>query len=149
MMVRYFVIFCMFVFCLFVIPAESQMARFKHADRNKDGRVDRKEKVMENRWENAHQHGDANTGGKGVYSAGEKPETPAAKVDTSLEKKFDSNGDGWMNAYENNELLKYKYRMVQANGRTRVETDAEKLYDTNNDGYINIEEAEVMKEDLR
>lgn len=107
------------------------VARFKHADRNKDGVVDQKEMKMEHAWEHRHWIKER------------------AKVNTPLETKYDTNGDGWLEPSERKELLKDKYELIKTNGKAKVDTATEAEYDTNKDGIIDAKEAELMFKDIK
>ena len=119
-------------------PAE---ARFQHADRNKDGVVDKKEMHMEKQWENRQ----------------------SAKVNTWWERRADSNGDGVVDA---NELAAWKQltkerldlnndgiidaqerRLSWRHARARVNTALEKKYDANSDGWLEPAEVKELLKD--
>jgi Ca2+-binding EF-hand superfamily protein len=106
-------------------------AKFRHADRNKDGVVDKKEMRMEKAWEHRHWIKER------------------SKVNTPLEAKYDQNGDGWLEPYEVKEMLKDKYELIKTHGKAKVDTAIEAEYDTNNDGIIDEKEAEALIEDIK
>ena len=157
--------------------------KFKHADKNKDGVVDKKEMHTEKKWEQK-QHSNVNTwwekradtngDGKvdaseaaawkklekerldlnndGVIDAKERRLSwrhARSRVNTALEKKYDANGDGWLEPAEVKEMLKDKYTLIKTHGKAKVDTDLEAEYDTNGDGVIDANEAEVMKQDTQ
>jgi len=157
--------------------------RVKHADRNQDGVVDKKEIHMEKQWEQKQRaqvnswwerRADTNNDGKvdsnelsawkqltkeridlnndGVIDAKEKRLSwrhARSRVNTSLEKKYDANGDGWLEPAEVKELLKDRYALVKTKGKAKVDTAIEEEYDTNEDGVIDAGEAAAMKEDTQ
>ena len=71
-----------------------------------------------------------------------------AKVDTELEKKYDSNSNGLLEGKEAQELLKDRLRIISTDGRAKVDSIIEREYDANNDGVIDKEEAETIKDAL-
>jgi len=170
--------------CVFLVShAKAGMTKqeFKHADKNKDGTVDKKEYKMKqqqeeklrkvnNWWEKR-----ADTNGDGVVSSDElsswkKLEKEKidlngdgtidakeqrmcwaharSRVNTDVEKKYDANGDGWLEPSEVKQLLQDKQTLIKTNGKAKVDTQIENEYDTNNDGVIDASEAGALKEDL-
>jgi hypothetical protein len=117
-------------------PAKAQKAM--HADKNKDGRVDKKEMRMEKKWE----HGQR------------------AKVNTWWEKKADTNGDGTMSQEERDAWKKLEKERIDLNndgvidakerrlcwrhGRSKVNTKIERQFDANGDGWFQPEEVKAM-----
>jgi len=158
-------------------------ARFRHADRNKDGVVDKKEIRMEKNWEhkqsskvNTWWEKRADTNGDGKVDVGELDawkkltkeridlngdgEIDAkerrlcwrharSKVNTAIEQKYDTNGDGWLEPSEVKEMLKDKHELIKTHGKAKVDTATEAEYDTNKDGIIDTKEAELMFEDVK
>lgn len=100
--------------------------RLEHADRNKDGVIDKKEWKMEKEYEKSQRF----------------------KVDTPLERKYDTDHDGWIEPDEKRKLLEDKYALVKTNGKAKVDTAIEAKYDTNSDGIIDIKEGQLLKQDL-
>jgi Ca2+-binding EF-hand superfamily protein len=92
-------------------------------DLNNDGTIDAKERRLS--WRHAR-----------------------SKVNTDLEKKYDANGDGWLETAEVKQLLQDRYILIKTHGKAKVNSALEEEYDTNNDGVIDPAEAEVMKDDL-
>ncbi|HAZ09570.1 MAG: hypothetical protein A2047_01880 [Omnitrophica bacterium GWA2_41_15] len=92
-------------------------------DLNKDGKIDQKEKRK--CWRHAK-----------------------SKVNTAVEKKYDSNQDGWLQESEVKEMLKDKHELIKTKGKAKADTEVEKEYDVNKDGVIDSNEAEFMKEDV-
>ena len=107
------------------------VARFKHADRNKDGVVDQKEMKMERKWERKQWM------------------KSKAKVNNPVEVKYDKNGDGFLEPAEMKEMLKDKHELIRTNGKAKVDTATEAEYDTNKDGIIDAKEAELMFKDIK
>ncbi len=99
-------------------------ARFRHADRNKDGRIGPREAVAEKRFE------------RKVKS----------KVNTPAEKAHDTDGDGWINGEEAKEMLRDRLRIINTHGRARVNTPLEAEFDADGDGVIDREEAQAIRD---
>lgn len=74
--------------------------------------------------------------------------TDRTKVGSPVEKKYDTNGDGWIDPAEAKVILKNKQAEVKTQGQAKVETAVEKGYDTNKNGVISREEADAMEDDL-
>jgi Ca2+-binding EF-hand superfamily protein len=157
--------------------------KYKHADKNKDGVVDKKEMHMEKQWEqkqrskvNTRWEKKADTNGDGIVDANEASaweklekeqldlnndgiidakekrlywQHSRAKVNTAIEKKYDANGDGWLEPAEAKEMLKDKQVLIKTHGKAKVDTALEAEYDTNGDGVIDAKEAEAMKQDTQ
>jgi Ca2+-binding EF-hand superfamily protein len=119
----------------------------KRADTNGDGVVDATELTQWKQLEKEH----IDLNNDGVIDAKERRLSwrhAKARVNTDLERKYDLNGDGWLEPNEVKELLKDKHALIATNGQAKVDTEIEKEYDTNNDGIIDKTEAEAMKEDV-
>jgi hypothetical protein len=113
-----------FFFCVSPLFAQvTRQQRFEHADRNDDGKVDRKEIKMEKAWEAKHRN----------------------KVNTSVEKKYDANADGWLEPAETREMLKDKQALIETSGKAKVDSPIEAEYDANKDGVIDSVEAVALK----
>jgi len=162
MRIKFFMGFAL-ALALFVSLASASWAqvpeRVKHADRNKDGVVDRKEIVMENKWEHK-QRAKVNTPAEkkldvdhdGVVEPKEARlgwKKARAKVNTPIEQKYDKNGNGWLEPDEAREMLRDKMLLIKTNGKAKVDTELEAKYDTNKDGILDPDEAAVMEEDLK
>ena len=157
MLKKIFLFFLCLVFAWLVchFDALAQPApRIKHADRNKDGRVDRKEWHMEKEWERnwktlESQRLDLN--GDGVISPKERRRCWAharSRVNTALEAKYDTNNDGWLQPEETKEFLQDRQALIKTEGKAQVDSSIEEEYDTDGDGIIDAQEAEALKEDL-
>ena len=121
------------------VPAKSE--RLKHADRNKDGIVDKKERHMEKEWEHKQR----------------------SKVNTWWEKRADTNHDGTV---DSNELAAWKKltkeridlnqdgvidakekRLSWRHAFARVNTPLEQKYDKNGDGWLEPGEIRELLKD--
>jgi hypothetical protein len=119
----------------------SRAAKLKHADKNKDGVVDRKEMHMEKAWE--HKQG--------------------AKVNTWWERRADTNNDGVVDSTELSSWKQFEKESLDLNNdgvvdakerrlcwkhaRSRVNTALEQKYDKNGDGWLEPAEAKEMLKD--
>ena len=167
------IVLFVFSFLLFSVNADAQRgARARHADRNKDGTIDRKEWNMEKQWEHKQRtKKKADADGDGTVSATERYEwkeqvrerldtdddgtissderkAGRAVVNTAKEKAYDANDDGYLDEDEIEDMREANKAMIKSKGKAKVDTDTEETYDANDDGVINKEEAEVMKEAL-
>lgn len=116
------------------------------ADTNKDGKVDATELAA---WKTLQKER-IDTDGDGVISPKERRLSwrhARSKVNSELEKKYDANGDGWLETAEVKTMLQDKATLVKTQGKARVDSAIEKEYDADNDGIISTQEAEVMRED--
>jgi Ca2+-binding EF-hand superfamily protein len=148
------VIFLVCAFSLFAEPVTRQQ-KFEHADRNDDGKVDRKEMKIEKGWEREQRSkvdkpweikADANK--DGIVDAQEKHAFnihTRAMVNTPIEKKYDVNSDGWLEPSEIREMLKDKHAIITTQGKAKVDSPIEEAYDTNKDGVIDSSEAIALK----
>lgn len=116
-------------------------ARFEHADRNDDGRVDRKEKKMEKDWElkqrsrvNNPWEERADTDNDGRV---EKAEARAWK--DSVKERIDLNDDGIIDDRER--------RMSWRHGKAKVNNPVEAKYDADNNGWLEPAEVKQMLQD--
>lgn len=119
----------------------------EQADSDKDGAVSAEERL---RWkEQERQRLDLNN--DGVIDAKEKGLSwrhGRAKVNTPLEKQYDANNDGFLQAEEAKAFLKARQEIIATAGKAKVDSPWEKKYDENNDNIIDQNEVEKMKEDL-
>jgi Ca2+-binding EF-hand superfamily protein len=69
-------------------------------------------------------------------------------VNTDLEKKYDANGDGYLDWVEAQALLRDRLRIIETDGRAIVNTDLEREFDADGDGVIDREEAEGIRDVL-
>ncbi len=176
-MKKLLVVFFSLVFLAGIAEAGPKEARLKHADKNKDGVIDKDEinawkteKRKVNTWwkkradtnndgtvdENelaawkklAREKMDLN--GDGVIDPKEKRmcwRHAKSKANTKIEKQYDANGDGWLEESEVKAMLKAKHEMIKTKGKAKADTVIEKEYDANKDGMIDSEEAKTMEED--
>jgi Ca2+-binding EF-hand superfamily protein len=116
-------------------------ARFRHADRNKDGAIDEKESRMERKWELQHR----------------------SKVNRWWEKRADTNGDGRVDPDELSAWKKLEKERIDLNkdgvidagerrlcwrhARSKVNNILEKRYDKNNNGWLEEDEVKEMLKD--
>ena len=122
------VFFCLLVFVLvFTVSASAKGKKFKHADKNKDGVVDKKEWKMQKKWEHRQR----------------------SRVNNKFERKYDADGDGWLEPSEAKKLLEDKWQLIKTEGKAKVDCPIEAEYDINSNGIIDYEEAQAMKEDLQ
>jgi len=158
----------------FARPKPGQVARFKHADRNKDGKVTVRELKKEKQWErkkksevNTKWEAKADTNDDGVVQPGEahKAKTIAyiknkSDVNRKWEAKADTDKNGKVSAKE---LRAYHHAVMDKNGdgkidkkertaywtqrKAKVNTEVEKKYDINSNGYIDGDEAKEMLRD--
>ena len=145
MLRRFFIILIILFMVSFVLQldalAQKKGPKFRHADRNKDGTVDKKEMHMEKKWE-------------------QKQKT---KVHTWWEKRADTNNDGRVDADELATWKKLKKeridlnndgtidakerRLCWRNARSRVNTPLEKKYDEDSDGWLEPAEVKELLKD--
>ncbi|MCF7874172.1 MAG: hypothetical protein K9L84_04525 [Candidatus Omnitrophica bacterium] len=135
----------------------SRRVKFKHADKNKDGVIDKKEIHMEKKWENKQRikhkkkwKAKADKNKDGVVDKKERViiwKQRHFKVNNPLEKKYDLNSDGWLSSSETKEL-KDKRAIIKTNGKAKVDTNIEEYYDSDGDGVISAKEAKQLNQDL-
>ncbi len=114
------------------------------ADANKDGRVDRAEL-------HTYHLGVMDADHNGVITPAERKIHWAGKhavVNTAAEKKYDTNGDGYLSWEEGREMLKDRVAIIQTHGRAIVNNELEMEFDTNKDGVIDRTEAAQLKDAL-
>jgi hypothetical protein len=112
----------------------TQEVKFEHADRNDDGKVDRKEMKMERRFE--------------TEKRSSWHQTKSA-VNTPVEHKYDANGDGVLEPAEAKQMLQDKHTLISTQGKAKVDSALEARYDTNKDGVIDSSEAGALQADLK
>ncbi len=122
--------------------SEVDKAWEEKADKNDDGTVGKME-LKQHRAKVMDKNGDG-TVDKVERKAWWKKRR--SKANTALEKKFDADGDGYINGDEAKTLLRAKLRRINASGKARVDSDIEEEFDANGDGYLSREEAKAMKE---
>jgi hypothetical protein len=113
----------------------------KYADKNNDGKVD----AVELRAFHLVQL-DAN--GDGVIVLAERRLYWAQKraiVNTDLERKYDTNGDGYLSWDEAREYLRDRLRVIETDGRAIVNNDLETEFDADGDGILSRAEAAKLK----
>jgi hypothetical protein len=69
-------------------------------------------------------------------------------VNTEAEKKYDANGDGYLEWPEAQAFLKDRLTIISSDGKAIVNTDIEREFDDNDDGVIDAIEAVRLKEVL-
>ena len=135
------VLACLVSLVLAQPPKPPKVVKFKHADRNKDGTVDKKEMQVEKKWEQKQR----------------------SKVNTWWEKRADTNSDGKVSADELSSWKKLEKERIDLNndgvidakerrlcwrhGRSRVNTALEQKYDTNSDGWLEPAEVKELLKD--
>jgi Ca2+-binding EF-hand superfamily protein len=120
-------------------PKKGPKPKFRHTDRNKDGRVDRKEMRMQKKWEKKQRaekvktwwHKRADTDGDGKLNAQER-----AAWKTLTKERIDLDGDGVISPKER--------RLCWRHARSRVNTALEKKYDANDNGWLEPEEVKEL-----
>ncbi|MDP7247959.1 MAG: hypothetical protein QGF00_00010 [Planctomycetota bacterium] len=123
-------------------PKERAKARSKHYLKN-NSEVDKK-------WEaRADKNNDGTVGGRELANARKHLWKSNHKVNTSVEKKYDANGNGYLSPVEAKELLKDRLRLVRTHGRAKVNTPLEREFDANKDGIIDRKEAEAIKDAIK
>jgi len=144
--------------CVSVSEARPRgVKKLKHADRNRDGRVDKKEWKMEKKWEHKQRE-------KAGERAKEKWEhKKPAEVKNWWHKRADANNDGVVDSTERSAWKKLSKERIDLNndgvidpkerrlswrhGRSRVNTAVEKKYDANSDGWLGPDEVKEMLKD--
>ncbi|MFH1506834.1 MAG: hypothetical protein ABIG46_00180 [Candidatus Omnitrophota bacterium] len=136
------------VFLTLAMAKNDTYDKYRHADKNKDGVVDKKEYKMNKDWQKKNK--DKNK--DGIIDAKEKRLSSwmhnRARVNTKAEALYDKNNDGYIEASEVRQMLQNKYALVKSKGSAKVDSAVERVYDINNDGIIDAVEAEVLLEDI-
>lgn len=113
----------------------------KDADKNDDGKVD----AVELR---AFHISKLDANGDGHVDPAERRLYWTKKwrvVDTAIEKKYDKDGDGFLDWTEAREMLKDRLVLIQTDGKAKVDTDIELEFDANGDGVIDKAEAPALR----
>lgn len=112
-----------------------------HADTDKDGKVSRSEL-------HAYHLGKLDSDHNGVITLDERKAHwihNHAVVRSPSEKRYDTNGDGYLNWEEGREYLKDRIRVINTEGRAIVNNDIELEFDVDKDGVIDRAEAANIK----
>ncbi len=115
--------------------------KFRHADRNNDGTVDRTERTMERNWE-LNKRSNVNTKWEEKADTDQDGKVSATEAETWKQEKqaaTDLNGDGVIDS--NEKLVSFKQ------ARSRVNTAVETKYDADGDGWISCDEAKQLLQD--
>jgi len=166
-MKRIFIVAVSLFFLVSVAEAGQKDAKFKHADKNKDGAIDKKEMHMEKDWENKKKEkakkifkeADANKDGV-VDEAEINNWKPSKKANSWWKKKADTNNDGVVSEEEVAAWKKLCNEKMDLNGdgkidekekrkcwrhaKSKVNTKVEKQFDANQDGWLDESEVKAM-----
>lgn len=115
--------------------------RLERADTNQDGKVDRKEWRMDQRWRKG-QRSKANTWWENRADTNNDGVVDSAELSSwrALEKnKLDANKDGSIDAYEK--------RRSWIHSRSKVNSALEAQYDADSDGWLDSSEAKELLQD--
>lgn len=137
-----FVMFFVAATLVFSMDAFAQKGKnFQHADKNKDGTIDKKEWKMEEKWEHRHKEKEqkvkswwkkhADTDGDGKVSDEER-----AAWKQKEKERIDLDGDGVISPKEK--------RLCWRHAKSKVNKPLEKQFDTNADGWLQQEEVREM-----
>jgi len=91
-----------------------------------------------NKAKRKHHHG----GGEQMGAMAER------RITNAIEKKYDYDGDGFLDDDELKDMLKAKYNEVMMHGSAKVDSQYENKYDMDGEGIITKEGAALMKRDL-
>ncbi|MGD9015005.1 MAG: hypothetical protein PVI33_03155 [Candidatus Omnitrophota bacterium] len=144
MLDKIFLVFLCLVVTFLVLDLDAlaqPLPRAKHADRNKDGRVDRKERHLEKEREKK-QRSQVNTWWESRADVNNDGRVDSQELSAwkSLEsQRLDLNNDGVISPKERRRCWIY--------ARSRVNTALEKKYDSNNDGWLQPDEAREFLQD--
>lgn len=97
---------------------ELRKFHLRHLDANHNGRIDSAERTAywDRRW----------------------------TVNTAVERKYDANGDGFLEWPEAREMLRDKHALIVTHGQAKVDTDLELEFDANDDGILDRAEAVAL-----
>jgi len=166
-MVRRILVFVILLVMAFPFMAAAKQVgsevKFKHADRNKDGVIDRKEMHMEKEWEHRQRVREAEAGGNVTQTENELRHRQRSRVNTWWEKRADTNNDG---VVDSNELSAWKKlekeridlnndgvidakerRLCWRHARSKVNKPIEAKYDKNSNGWLEPDEVKAMLRD--
>ncbi len=140
--ILFFAVFFFLVTLTFSMDAFAERGkRFEHADKNKDGSIDKKEWKMEQEWEHRHKEREqkaeswwkrhADTDGDGVVSEAER-----AAWKEKEKERIDLDGDGVISPKEK--------RLCWRHAKSKVNKPLEKQFDANSDGWLQPEEVKEM-----
>lgn len=116
----------------------------KKADANGDGRVEPAEmRMYRTQVIDVDHDGKITVEERRAYYASWK-----RVVNTPVEKKYDANGDGYLEWPEAKKLLQDRLTIINTDGKALVNTDIEHEFDDNGDGVIDASEAVQLKEVL-
>jgi len=147
-----FVVFFVAATLAFSLDAFAQKGKkFQHADKNKDGTIDKKEWKMEKKWEHHHRE-------KEMVS--EKMEEKHQKADSWWKKHADTDGDGVVSEAERSAWKQKEKERIDLDGdgvispkerrlcwrhaKSKVNKPLEKQFDANGDGWLQPEEVKEM-----
>ena len=114
------------------------------ADLNNDGRVNRAELHV-------YHLGQLDADHNGLITPAERQNYWVGKravVNTPLEKRYDTNGDGYLSWIEGREFLKDRLILINTHGKALVSNELEMEFDANKDGIIDLTEAAKLKNAL-
>jgi hypothetical protein len=69
-----------------------------------------------------------------------------SRANTDREKKYDADGDGYLNGDEARAMLRDRLRLINTHGKAKVDSDVEREFDENDDGIIDKNEAAAIKD---
>lgn len=118
------------------------------ADTNLDGVVDKEELAV---WQKLIK-GKIDSDQDGIISPKEKRTAwkyARTQAKNEMEKRYDKNGDGWLEPAEVKMFLKDKYSLIAKEGKIKVDSLLEKEYDQDNNGILDAQEVKALQEDLQ
>jgi hypothetical protein len=117
--------------CQLEAQARWSKKKYKHADKNKDGTVDPKERVMEKKWEQK-QKSKVDTKWEAIADTDNDGKVEPDEAAEWKEDRLDLNDDGVITSVERSVSWK--------KGRSRVNTPLEANYDDDGDGWLEPDE---------